>query len=87
MGNVALSDAVLTQHWLYHADLRLELYAEASGTEPFASVLLTIITEQSPDDELAYSGTYNLKIEMPEPLADGNANIIEQTGKVSCSVG
>jgi hypothetical protein len=78
----------LKQQWFYGTDLKLQFYAETRNeTDPFASISLAIETQQVPDDELRYTGTYILTIQ-PEVGADGSSeDPFDLNGKISCSAG
>lgn len=83
---VVLDDKSLAQQWLDGDDLRLEFYRETANGD-FAMVDLKIMTKRDPEDETSYTGEYDLGMQLPGANADGTANIIHKTGKVSCSVG
>lgn len=77
---VTLTPSQLAHHWLYDGELRLLLHAEAEGDLPFASADIIVRTTMT-DDENTYDGEYKLI------LHRADADSIERTGKVSCSVG
>lgn len=77
---VTFTASNLAHDWLYDGELRLLLHAETEGDLPFASADIIVKTTMG-EDETAYDGDYKLI------LNRADADRIERTGKVSCSVG
>lgn len=77
---VTLTPSHLAHDWLYDGELRLLLHAETEGDLPFASADIIVKTKMT-DDEITYDGDYKLI------LHRADADRVERTGKVSCSVG
>jgi hypothetical protein len=77
---VTLTPSHLAHDWLYDGELRLLLHAETEGDLPFGSVDIIVKTKMT-DDETTYDGDYKLI------LNRADADSVEHTGKVSCSVG
>ena len=79
--------AQLVHHWFTDGALNLHLYRERAADAPHGYVELIIETIQDPDDETAFSGTYELIVH-DVPAAEGAEGItLNAEGKVSCSVG
>ncbi len=77
----------LVHHWFADGDLKLHLYSERKGDTPHGYVELVVETKQSPDDETAYDGTYELQIDDTTDVKDGEGRKLEAEGKAACSVG
>ena len=76
----------LIQQWVEGKDLRLQFYAETEGDNvPFAAVKLTIETIVG-EDEINYSGSYELEI-TPAVVPDKETQVIKLQGPASCSAG
>ncbi len=83
---IDVTAATLREHWTEGPDIRLLVYQETSGDAPFGSVKLVIITTQSPDDELTFTGVYRMELFLAEST-EGADNQISRTGSVLCQSG
>ena len=67
----------LMQSWWEGGELKLLVYKETEGNDPFASVKLVINTKLT-EDEDGYGGDYELTVQVPDKTETFN-------GKVTCS--
>ncbi|QUR65783.1 hypothetical protein [Mycobacterium spongiae] len=77
-----LRSSDLLQQWWQGNDLKLLIYRETQGENPFASVELIIETSQLPSDDSRYAGNYTLTM---WPPVDGGADPGVVEGEVGCS--
>ncbi|GAB3003410.1 hypothetical protein [Mycobacterium bourgelatii] len=77
----ALDSSDLLQQWWQDNDLKLLIYRETQGDDPFASVQLVIQTNGTSNEELSYAGNYRLKL---WGASDSGQTPVTAEGKVAC---
>lgn len=78
----ALDSSDLLQQWWQGNDLKLLIYRETQGEDPFASVELIIEATSPSNDESRYDGNYRLKLLRS---VDGAQTPVTVAGKVGCA--
>ncbi|ODR01061.1 hypothetical protein BST27_01065 [Mycobacterium intermedium] len=76
-----LDSSDLLQQWWQDSALKLLIYRETQGDDPFASVQLVIQTTRSSNEELRYVGDYQLRL---SSAGDGGQPPVTAGGNVSC---
>lgn len=85
--NFDTDGSFLVQRWFEGKDIKLLFYAETEGEGvPFASIKLKIEAVQPPDEDLSYSGKYELIIQ-PPVTGDSSPDPVTLVGDVGCSAG
>ncbi|MGE0024001.1 MAG: hypothetical protein AB7S70_10270 [Hyphomicrobium sp.] len=84
---LAFASAHLVHHWFTSGALNLHLYREREGSAAHGYVELIIETRQSPDDETAFAGTYEITVYDVGVSPGGEGRTWTAKGKVACSVG
>lgn len=77
----ALDSSDLLQQWWQNNELKLLIYRETQGGDPFASVQLVIQTTGTSNEELRFAGNYQLRL---WSAGDGGQTPITAAGKVAC---